>query len=163
MAVAKAGETALAAVASRPRRVKVRGGYGAAQRPVITTMTVAVGLGLLDRYLTGRDREDLRPFLIKMGVLGFGLALMAETTPKLGRSFAYLILTAVVFDRTQSILRELNKPKRAPVEKEQGNPLVTPPQPVTLYVRQGPMTSAPPVPERLRIKRPTHNAALVQV
>lgn len=162
MAVAKAG-TALAS-ARRPK-VKVRGGYTAAQRPVVTTMAVTVGLVFLSAWLVEKKPLPERSTFVRLGILGFVLALLSETVPRLGKGMSYLVLTGVVFDRSQAILRELDRPP-AKQENRPGpgpSPFTPDTRPVTLYVRQGPMTTEPAVPARSRIKSPRAGAAFQNI
>jgi hypothetical protein len=167
---AKAAEVGALASAARNKapRVKLRGGYASAQRPVITTMTVAVGLAFLDAWLVKKEPFPERAFIVRIAILGFVLALMSEVTPRLGKGMSYLILTGIVFDRSQSILKELNrKPNNRGLNGMDGtdgtdigpSPLTPQAQPVVLYQRQGPMTTEPMLPNRRRIKRPQRGAA----
>lgn len=164
--VAEVGALASAARQKAPR-LKLRGDYASAQRPVVTTMTVTIGLAFLDAWLVKKEPLPERAFIVRVAILGFVLALMSELSPKLGKGMSYLVLTGVVFDRSQSILKELN---RKPNNTGLGtggtggtgigpSPLTPKSQPVMLYQRQGPMTTEPLLPTRSRIKRPQRGAA----
>jgi hypothetical protein len=167
---AKAAEVGALASAARRKapRVRIRSGYKSAQRPVITTLTVTVGLSFLDAWLVPKNGQRRtmpdRELFVRLAILGFFLALLTEITPRLGKGMSYLVLTGVVFDRSQSILRELQNPRRAPAGAGTDgtgpgpSPLTPQNQPVTLYVRQGPMTTEPLLPVRTRIKRPKAGA-----
>lgn len=115
-AAAKAGEGAAVAKAASGRapRVKVKRGVAAgAQRPVFTTMTVVVGAGLLRAWLVEKKAMPGRDYWVKIALLGFVLALLAETVPKLGKGIAYLTLTTVTFSQSLDLLKamqELEKP-----------------------------------------------------
>jgi hypothetical protein len=155
---------AVSAVKSNTPKVKVRGGYGAAQRPVVTTMTLVVGINFLHTWLVDKKALPDRTFVVRLAILGFVLALMAEVAPKLGKSMSYLILAAVVFDRSQGVLKELQTPtKTAPNQRRPipPSPLTPETTPVTLYTRSGPMTTEPVLPAgRPRLPRsPARGAA----
>lgn len=158
------GSTITAARKKAPR-VKLRGGTKSAQRPVITTMTVTIGLAFLDAWLVEKKALPERRFFGRLAVLGFVLALMAEVTPRLGKGMSYLVLTGVVFDRSQSILRELNYATKTTYGKQPGSidplkpPFTPDTTPITLYQRQGPLTTEPLLPAgRQRNIRPQRGA-----
>lgn len=164
--VAKVAEVGALASAARNKapRVRLRKGYANAQRPMITCMTVTVGLAFLHSWLVERKATPDRALLVRLAILGFGLALLSEITPKIGKGMSYLVLTAVVFDRSQDILQALQHPRPAPAGAGTDgtgpgpSPLTPTTQPVTLYRRSGPMTTEPLLPTRQRIKRPQAGA-----
>lgn len=165
-----AAEVGVAAQSIRNKAPKVklnRTNYKGAQRPVITTMTVVIGLGFLDAWLVEKKPLPDRPFLVRLAILGFGLTLLTEISPKFGKGMSYLILTGVVFDRSQKILQELTRDKPAEGGGTGGtggtgpgpSPLTPQATPIVLYQRQGPMTTEPLVPTRSRIRPPRNGAA----
>lgn len=160
-AAAEVGGTVAAVRASTPK-VRLRGGYKSAQRPVITTMAVTVGLTFLDSWLVEKEAMPERRIFVRLAVLGFVLALMAEVTPKLGKGMSYLVLTGVVFDRSQKILTALNKGGPGTTFHDRADPLQPPftpdTTPITLYRRTGPLTTEPLLPTRSRIKKPQRGA-----
>jgi hypothetical protein len=161
--VAEVGALASAARNKAPR-VRLKRGYSSAQRPMITAMTVTVGLNFLHAWLVDRKPTPGRETLVRLAILGFGLALLSEITPRIGKGMSYLVLTAVVFDRSQAILRELENPRPAPAGAGTDgtgpgpSPLTPTTQPIILYRRSGPMTTEPLLPTRQRIKRPQAGA-----
>lgn len=163
-AAAEVGGTVAAVRASTPKppKVRLRGGYKSAQRPVITTMTITVGLTFLDAWLVKKEALPERRIFARLAVLGFVLALMAEITPRIGKGMSYLVLTGVVFDRSQDILRALNRGGPGTTFHGGIDPLQPPftpdTRPVTLYTRTGPMTTEPLLPSRSRITKPQRGA-----
>lgn len=156
----RAAETYITAKAVTPNRprVKIRD-QGGVQRPVVTSITVIMGAGFLHAWLVKKKPMPDRAFLVRMAIMGFVLALLAELTPRVGKGMAYLIMTAVIFDRSQDILKALQVSER-PTERE------TPPQsfkqdeltPVTLYSRAGPEAAEPVLPNRNQPSRVIRNA-----
>lgn len=130
--IAAAAQTALAA---RAPKVRARG-LTDAQRPVMTTMVVTVGVGFLHAWivkdpLTGKTAATPgRVFIVRMSMMGFILSFMAETMPKVGKSFSYLILAAVLFDRSYDILQSLTGIETPPAKGKAPRP--DKPQTVTL-------------------------------
>lgn len=152
---------AAASVASiRRPRVKVRE-QGGVQKPVVTSLMVIMGAGFLHAWVVEKKATPGRAFIVRMAVLGFVLALLSEVTPRVGKGMAYLIMTAVIFDRSQDILGGLRAAERGTPERTAPPPApfgddVTP---VALYSRTGPLPSEPVLPERIRPPRPTRGAS----
>lgn len=95
------------AVRRKTPKVHVRKPADNNQQLTITCMTVVIGLGILDSWVTKNKPLPERKFWIRIAMLGFILSLMTELAPKLGRNFSYLILVATLFQRSYSILESL--------------------------------------------------------
>lgn len=148
-----------AGLALGPRRgpkVSIKSSPG--QRPVITTMTVVIGLGILRSILvtkkqTGSTSGSLpdRKFWVSIGIIGFTLALIAELAPKFGKSMAYLVLTGSVFSQTDAILaalQETNSPAADKSRKQAADTIPaalgsTQPQTVSLFGSSPPAVGIP--------------------
>ena len=110
MAVAALAKTAIAMKGTKAPRVRFKGGYGAAQRPVITAVTVITGLGFLRAVVADNKPLPDRQFWVSVATIGFILSLMAEVTPKLGKNMAYLVMTAAIFSQSVKVLDAVRKP-----------------------------------------------------
>lgn len=158
---AKIDAAASVAAVRRPK-LKVRTQSGV-QRPVVTAMIVIVSAGFLHAWVVEKKAGPGRAFLVRMSIMGFVLALMSEITPKVGKGMAYLIMTAVIFDRSRGILTGLQTSERG-MEREHGSAPPAAPgfsqdtTPVVLYSRVGPMPSEPITPIRQTVPRPTRGA-----
>lgn len=105
MSVAKAGQMALAARRTKAPRVKIRPQKNS-QKPVVTAMTVILGTNGL-KYALVQKGLPATSFWVKMAFLGLGLATLQEFNAKFGKTFAYMVMTIVVFAQSQDILKEL--------------------------------------------------------
>lgn len=110
VALAKTAAAVKGAQGMKAPRVKMRGGYGAAQRPVITSITVLAGLGVLRSVVVDSKPLPDRQFWVSVATIGFILSLMAEITPKLGKNMAYLVMTAAIFSQSAKVLEAVRKP-----------------------------------------------------
>lgn len=88
-------------------KVRVKSDAAAGQGAVVMTMTVVVGAGMLRSWVVDKTAMPDRSYFIKMAVLGFILALMTETMPRLGKGMSYLVLTATVFAQAGDIFQGL--------------------------------------------------------
>lgn len=155
-------DAAASVAAIRRPKLKVRD-QGGVQRPVVTAMVVIVGAGFLHAWVVEKKVGPGRAFLVRMSIMGFVLALLSEITPKVGKGMAYLIMTAVIFDRSRDILTGLQTSERG-MERERGSAPGPSPlgqadtTPVVLYSRSGPMPSEPVLPIRATVPRPTRGA-----
>lgn len=105
MAVAGAGAIATEAIANRPRKVKLRS-RKTSEKPVVTSMVVIFGINGLKHAVVDKSLPPTS-YWIRMAFLGLGLATINEINAKLGKSFAYMVMTAVVFSQSKGILENL--------------------------------------------------------
>lgn len=112
VAIAKTAAAVKGAQGVKTPRVKVRGGYGAAQRPVITAVTVITGLGFLRAVVVDSKPLPDRQFWVSIATIGFILSLMAEVAPRLGKNMAYLVMTAAIFSQSAKVLEAVRKPPK---------------------------------------------------
>lgn len=146
---------------SSGRRVAIKPGSDA-ERAVITAFVVIIGAGFLDAWVVQKKAAPSRKFLVRMSMLGFVLALMTEIAPKLGKTMAYMVMTAVIFDRSQNILKALRTIENP---KQKSGPSVNPGVPlppvtqVQLYQSAAPGPPTPVViPARTNLNVPAHGA-----
>jgi hypothetical protein len=150
-------------VASRGRRVRVNPPTSA-ERPVITCMVVVVGAKAAHGLLTDQ-KWPTRNYWLRIAVLGFGLSLLSEVTPAVGKYMSYLIMAGVLFvpmgeSRTSITGEVLNSLRR----EEKATPPSPIPDPFTeqgsggggiLYQRPEAMINGEPVlPARPYVIRP---------
>lgn len=146
---AKIDAAASVAALKRPKlRVRDQGGVHA---PVVTALVVVIGAGFLHAWVVEKKAGPGRKFLVQMAILGFVLSLMSELTPKLGKGMAYLVMTAVIFDRSQDILKGLQAVGRPQPERSApvGPPASDDVVPAVVFTRVGPTAAAPVVPPRV--------------
>lgn len=115
--------------APRKRRVRMKTANKSTYGPVATTLTILMGMGFLKAWLGDEEKESTalpdRKWFVNMALLGFGLSLMVEVAPKMGKNMAYLILTSGVFIQGEPLIKRLQeggevKPKAAPKARPQG-------------------------------------------
>lgn len=127
-------------------------------RPAITAIVVITGIEFLNTWLVDKRTLPTRRYFIRLAVLGFMLALLTEVTPKVGKSMSYLIMTAVIFQRSGRILKALDTNSRKPTAEPEGaTPSPTLPTGDTrfiLYNTGGLSPTAPPIPARVQLRRP---------
>lgn len=94
------------AVHRKAPRVKFKS-QTSSQKPVITAVTVIVGLEFLDAWIVRKESFPSRRFWVQTAVLGFGLALLSDLTPRVGKGTAYLVMTSAIIFRSEKIIASL--------------------------------------------------------
>lgn len=107
MTVAAAGTALEVASKVKSKRPKVKlKSPKAGQKAVATSMGVIIGSNALKFTLVDKKAPPFS-YWIRIAFLGFGLAVMHEISPKLGKPMAYLVMTSVVFKQAGDIVKEL--------------------------------------------------------
>lgn len=102
VASAETAEGVIRAVSDRRVRVKsVR--QQSQYAPVITALTVIIAVRFLNAWIVDKRPLPKGREFFAVAILGFVLSLMSDLSPRVGKGFSYLILTAVVFGGTADI------------------------------------------------------------
>jgi hypothetical protein len=107
------------------------------QSTVVNAVLVIVALGFLNTWIVEKKSLPERKFFFQMAILGFILAGITEVNSKVGKLFAYLILTGAVFDRSEKILSELTKVESKSVTPPSAKVKTVTPDDVTIFVTGG--------------------------